>query len=30
VLNNPEKRDLYDKYGIEGVQTGGAPGGGGF
>ena len=19
VLNNPEKRDLYDKYGVEGV-----------
>ena len=30
VLNNPEKRDLYDKYGMEGVNAGGAPGSGGF
>lgn len=30
VLNNPEKRDLYDKYGVEGVQNGGAGGAGGF
>lgn len=30
VLTNPEKRQLYDEYGEEGVQAGGPPGGGGF
>ena len=30
VLSNPEKRQLYDEYGEEGVQAGGPPGGGGF
>lgn len=31
ILSNPEKRDLYDKYGMEGVQAGGNPNGmGGF
>lgn len=30
-MSNPEKRDLYDKYGMEGVQAGGNPNGmGGF
>ena len=28
VLSNPEKRDLYDKYGEEGVNQGGGGGGG--
>jgi DnaJ family protein A protein 2 len=27
VLSNPEKRDLYDRYGAEGVKNGGPPGG---
>ena len=30
VLTNPEKRQLYDDYGEEGVQNGGPPGGSGF
>jgi DnaJ family protein A protein 2 len=30
VLSNPEKRDLYDKWGMEGVKNGGAPGAGGL
>lgn len=30
VLANPEKRQLYDDYGEEGVQNGGPPGGAGF
>lgn len=30
MLSNPEKRQLYDEYGEEGVQAGGPPGGGGF
>lgn len=31
VLSNPEKRQLYDDYGEEGVKNGGPPGGaGGF
>jgi DnaJ homolog subfamily A member 2 len=30
VLSNPEKRQLYDDYGEEGVKNGGAPGGGGM
>ena len=31
TLTNPEKRQLYDQYGEEGVQNGGPPGGaGGF
>jgi hypothetical protein len=31
ILSNPEKRDLYDKWGMEGVQAGGNPNGmGGF
>ena len=25
MLNNPEKRDLYDKYGLEGLKEGGGP-----
>jgi DnaJ-class molecular chaperone len=29
-LSNPEKRQLYDDYGEEGVKNGGPPGGGGF
>jgi DnaJ-class molecular chaperone len=29
-LSNPEKRQLYDDYGEEGVKNGGAPGGSGF
>lgn len=29
VLNNPEKRELYDKYGMEGLKEGG-PGGPGM
>ena len=29
VLSNPEKRQLYDDYGEEGVKNGGPPGGGG-
>jgi len=28
VLNNPEKRELYDKYGMEGVKNGGPSSGG--
>lgn len=30
VLSNPEKRQLYDDYGEEGVKNGGPPGGSGF
>ena len=30
VLSNPEKKQLYDDYGEEGVKNGGPPGGGGF
>lgn len=30
VLSNPEKRQLYDDYGEEGVQNGGPPGGSGM
>jgi len=30
ILSNPEKKDLYDKYGLEGVRDGGMGGGGGF
>jgi len=30
VLSNAEKRDLYDKYGEDGVNDGGMGGGGGF
>lgn len=29
ILGNPEKRELYDKYGMEGVNNGGRGGGGG-
>jgi len=25
ILSNPEKRDLYDKYGMDGVKDGGGP-----
>jgi DnaJ-class molecular chaperone len=28
-LSDPEKRQLYDEYGEEGVQNGGPPGAGG-
>ena len=28
ILKDPEKRDLYDKYGMEGVKAGGDPNGG--
>ena len=27
ILSNPEKKELYDRYGMEGVKNGGAPGG---
>jgi DnaJ family protein A protein 2 len=30
ILSNPEKRDLYDKYGMEGVKAGGNPSASGF
>jgi len=30
VLSNPEKKDLYDKYGMDGLKDGGMGGGGGF
>ena len=30
ILSNPEKRDLYDRGGIEAVNNGGMPGAGGF
>lgn len=29
ILGNPEKRELYDRYGMEGVTNGGRGGGGG-
>eukprot|EP00767_Chilomastix_cuspidata_P007848 gnl/Chilomastix_cuspidata/871.p1 GENE.gnl/Chilomastix_cuspidata/871~~gnl/Chilomastix_cuspidata/871.p1 ORF type:complete len:421 (-),score=224.54 gnl/Chilomastix_cuspidata/871:568-1830(-) len=29
ILKDAEKRDIYDKYGEEGLRAGGAPGGGG-
>lgn len=29
ILKDPVKRDLYDKYGMEGVKAGGDPNGGG-
>lgn len=29
ILQNPEKRQLYDEYGEEGVKNGGPPGSGG-
>lgn len=28
VLSNPEKRDVYDRYGLEGLKEGGGSGGG--
>nr|AKH40961.1 type I heat shock protein 40 [Artemia franciscana] len=30
VLSNPEKREIYDKYGEQGLKEGGGGGGGGF
>jgi len=30
VLSNPEKRQLYDKYGLEGLKEGGGGGGSPF
>lgn len=30
VLSDREKRELYDRYGLEGIQNGGGGGGGGF
>lgn len=30
ILSNSEKRELYDRYGLEGVRNGGGGGGGGF
>lgn len=27
ILSNPEKKDLYDRFGMEGVKNGGGPGG---
>lgn len=27
VLSNPEKRDVYDKYGLDGLKEGGGAGG---
>ena len=30
VISNPEKKQLYDDYGEEGVKNGGPPGGGGL
>lgn len=29
VLADPDKRDTYDKYGLEGLKEGGGGGGGG-
>lgn len=26
ILSNPEKKDLYDRYGMEGLKNGGGPG----
>lgn len=28
ILSNPEKRELYDKYGLDGVKEGGGGGSG--
>ncbi len=30
VLSDTQKKELYDQYGMEGVEAGGPPGGGGF
>merc|ERR1712188_294077 len=30
ILSDPEKRDTYDKYGLEGLKEGGGGGHGGF
>ena len=28
TLSNPEKRETYDRYGLQGLKEGGGPGGG--